>query len=192
MIEQLGISDMAANGARAATSLTILTLSTDVKAIALGPQVATFAASLGIPTALVIGPQQDKATAATLRTACAADAGIRRSKPLRVVVSDDGRFSDPRAAFVLVVVVVDGRSPKMPDTMTTSATLLGVSSGGVTAEQLASAATAAVADGHDIVGILVADPDPEDKTSGRIPRLGRSGRHAQPNRLKGIPTETIR
>ncbi len=192
VIEQLGITDMAANGARGATSLTILTLSTDAKAVALGPQIATFAASLGIPTALVIGPQQDKAAAATLRTACAADAGIRRSKPLRVVVSDDGRFNDPRAALVVVVVVVDGRSPKMPDTMTTTATLLGVSSGGGTAEQLASAATAAVADGHDIVGILVADPDQEDKTTGRIPRLGRSGRHSQPNRLKGIPTETIR
>jgi capsular polysaccharide biosynthesis protein len=192
MVEQLGISDMTANGSRGATSLTVVTLSTDGKAVALGPQIATFAAALGIPTALVIGPQQDSASAATLRTACAADAGIRHSKPLRVVVSDDGRFSDPRAALVVVVVVVDGRSPKMPDTMSTTATLLGVSSGGATAEQLASAATAAVADGHDIVGILVADPDPEDKTTGRIPRLGRSGRHPQPNRLKGIPTETIR
>lgn len=191
MIEQLGISDMGANGSRGATSLTVLTLSTDAKAVALGPQVATFAASLGIPTALVIGAQQDNATAATLRTACAADSGIRQSRPLRVVVSDDGRFTDPRAALVVIVVVVDGRSPKMPDTMATTATLLGVSSGGATAEQLASAAIAAVADGHDIVGILVADPDPEDKTTGRIPRLGRSGRHAQPNRLKGIPTETI-
>jgi hypothetical protein len=80
----------------------------------------------------------------------------------------------------------------MPDTMATTMTVLGVSSGGATAVQLASAATTAVADGHDIAGILVADPDPEDKTAGRIPRLGRSGRHAQPSRLKGIPTETIR
>jgi capsular polysaccharide biosynthesis protein len=192
MIEQLGISDMAGNGSHGPTSLTVLTLSTDPKAVALGPQVATFAASLGIPTSLVIGPQQDKAASAALRTACAADAGIRRSKPLRVVVSDDGRFTDPRAALVVVVVVVDGRSPKMPDTMATTMTVLGVSSGGATAVQLASAATTAVADGHDIAGILVADPDPEDKTAGRIPRLGRSGRHAQPSRLKGIPTETIR
>jgi capsular polysaccharide biosynthesis protein len=192
MIEQLGISDMAGNGSHGPTSLTVLTLSTDAKAVALGPQVATFAASLGIPTTLVIGPQQDKATSATLRTACAADAGIRRSKPLRVVVCDDGRFTDPRAALVVVVVVVDGRSPTMPDTMATTVTVLGVSSGGATAVQLASAATTAVADGHDIAGILVADPDPEDKTAGRIPRLGRSGRHAQPNRLNGIPTETIR
>jgi capsular polysaccharide biosynthesis protein len=192
MIEQLGISDMAGNGSHGPTSVTVLTLSTDPKAVALGPQVATFAASLGIPTSLVIGPQQDKATSATLRTACAADAGIRRSKPLRVQVCDDGRFTDPRAALVVVVVVVDGRSPKMPVAMATTLTVLGVSSGGATAVQLASAATTAVADGHDIAGILVADPDPEDKTAGRIPRLGRSGRHAQPNRLKGIPTETIR
>jgi hypothetical protein len=163
-----------------------------VKTVALGPQLAAFAASLGIPTALVIGPQQDTATTATLRTACAADTGSQRSTPLRVVVSDDGRFDGPPAALVVSVVVIDGRAPKMPDAMATTMTVLGVSAGGATAEQLASAATAAVADGHDLVGILVADPDPDDKTAGRIPRLGRSGRHAQPNRLNGIPTETMR
>jgi hypothetical protein len=93
---------------------------------------------------------------------------------------------------VVVVIVVDGGSPRLPDTMHTSATLLGVSAGGATADQLASAAAAAAADGHGIAGILVADPEPEDKTTGRIPRLGRSMQDVYPNRLKGIPTETIR
>ena len=34
-------------------------------AVAVGPQLATFAASLGIPTALVVGPQQDATVTAT-------------------------------------------------------------------------------------------------------------------------------
>ena len=53
-------------------SLAVLSLSSDPKALALGPQLAVFAASLGIPTALVIGPQQDVNATAMLRAACAA------------------------------------------------------------------------------------------------------------------------
>ena len=70
-------------------SLAVLSLSSDPRALALGPQLAVFAASVGIPTALVIGPQQDAGTAATLRTACAAppSASSKRPSLLQVVVS---------------------------------------------------------------------------------------------------------
>jgi capsular polysaccharide biosynthesis protein len=55
-------------------SVTVVSLASDRGALALGPQLAAFAASLGIPTALVIGPQQEDETnvTAALRTACAA------------------------------------------------------------------------------------------------------------------------
>jgi capsular polysaccharide biosynthesis protein len=193
LLDQMGISDLAANGGQKdSSSLTVLTLSTDAKAVALGPQLATFAASVGILTTLVVGPQQVSSTAATLRAACAADAGIPWSRQLRTVVSDDGQFTDPTADLVVVVMVVDGGSPRLPETVSTSAMLLGVSAGGATADQLASAAAAAAADGHEIAGIIVADPEPEDKSTGRIPRIGRSMRDVHPNQLKGIPTETIR
>jgi hypothetical protein len=89
-------------------------------------------------------------------------------------------------------MVVDGGSPRLPESALTSALLLGVSAGGATADQLASAAAAAASGGYEIAGILVADPEPEDKSTGRIPRLGRSMRNVHPNHLKGIPTETIR
>jgi hypothetical protein len=54
------------------SSVTILSLASDPGALALGPQIAVFAAAQGIPTALVIGPQQDPDATAMLRTACAA------------------------------------------------------------------------------------------------------------------------
>ena len=53
--------------------------------------------------------------------------------------------------------------------------MLGVASGAVTAQQLARVAASAAADGRDIVGILVADPDPADQTTGRLPQLARTG-----------------
>ena len=177
-------------------SLTVLSLSSDSAALALGPQLAVFGASQGIPTSLVIGPQQDAAVTATLRTACAAplhEASIRHGM-LRLIAYDEGGGFDtqPDTALVIVVAVVDSRAPKMPDTMRTNTTVIGLSAGAVTAEQLAQAAVAAAGDGREITGILVADPDPADQTTGRIPHLARPARRGLPSRLRGVVTEIKR
>jgi capsular polysaccharide biosynthesis protein len=191
------------NGDRASThngdagpfSLTVLSLSSDSGALALGPQLAVFAASQGISTALVIGPQQDTAGTATLRTACAASASeaSTRHGMLQFISYDVGGFDlQADTALVVVIAVVDSRAPKMPDTMRTSTTVIGVSAGAATAEQLARAALVAGAGGQEIIGILVADPDPADQTTGRIPQLGESARRPLPNRLRGVVTEIKR
>jgi len=177
-------------------SLMVLSLSSDSGALALGPQLAVFGASQGIPTSLVVGPQQDATATATLRTACAAplsEASIRHGM-LRLIAYDEGGGFDmpPDTALLIVVAVVDSRAPKMPDTMRTNATVIGVSAGAATAEQLARAAVVAGADGREITGILVADPDPADQTTGRIPHLARSARRGLPNRLRGVVTEIKR
>jgi len=65
------------------SSVTILSLASDSGALALGPQLAVFAAAQGIPTALVIGPQQDPDATATLRTACAAQRPASSITPTR-------------------------------------------------------------------------------------------------------------
>jgi capsular polysaccharide biosynthesis protein len=176
------------------SSVTILSLSSDPGALALGPQLATFAASQGVPTALVIGPPQDPAAAATLRTACTVQSAASSNRPslLEVAVCDDDGELLPGAALTVVVVVVDGRSPHMPDVTHTTATLLGVSSGAATAEQLARVAVIADADGREITGILVADPEPTDHTTGRIPQLSRPTQRRQPTRVMGITTEITR
>jgi hypothetical protein len=189
-----GAANGAANGAGGhGSSLTVVSLASDPKALALGPQLAAFAASRGIPTALVTGPQQDMNAAATLRTACAAPAGSHgRRKLLQLVVSDNGYLDQVRAAFVVVVTVVDGRAPSMLNTARTAATVLGVSAGVATADQLARAATAAAVDGREIAGIFVADPEPTDKTTGRIPRLAPALPRPVPTRVTDAPTEIRR
>jgi capsular polysaccharide biosynthesis protein len=177
------------------SSLLVLSLSSDPGALALGPQLAAYAASQNVQTALVIGPQQDAAAAATLRTACTAPpatASIRRGL-LRVTAYDEGDIEPhPDTALVIVVAVVDSRAPVMPGTMRTNATVIGVSAGAATAEQLARAAVAASGDGRDITGILVADPETGDQTTGRVPQLARPARSRLPNRLRGIVTEIKR
>jgi capsular polysaccharide biosynthesis protein len=178
------------------SSIAVLSLSTDRKALALGPQLAAFAATAGIPTALVIGPGQDANVAATLHTACAVGFGSvppKISRYLRVAVSNDAQAGQlPGIALVVVVAIVDGQAPRVADTMRATATVLGVSAGAATADQLARIAVSAATDGREIAGILVADPDVADRTTGRVPQVARPGLRAMPTRITGTATEMRR
>jgi hypothetical protein len=187
-LQQLGTTAINVNSGSliGRSSVTVLSLSSDPGALALGPQLAVFAASQGISTALVVGSQQD--TAAALHIACAAPPS-ERSRNLRVTVSDSPTEVEPDEALTVVVVVVDERGPRLPNTMRTAVTVLGVSAGAATADQLARAATSAAADGRDITGILVANPEPTDRTTGRLPQLARPNRGRMPTRITGITTE---
>src|SRR5258707_5408281 len=152
---------LSANGGSRGSPLAFVSVSSDPKALALGPQLALFAASLGIPTSLVVGPQQDASTTAALRAVCAAgNASPRRSRLLRLVAADHGDLSPRHAGLSIVVAVVDGQTPQMAGMLRTSATVLGVSAGTLTADQMARVAAGAAADGRHLAGILVADPDP--------------------------------
>ena len=174
-------------------SFAVLSLASDPAALALGPQLAIFAASQGIPTTLVIAPQPEATVTASLRTACTAPpASPEWPKHLRALVSDGNAEAEQDATLAVIVGVIDSRNPQVPDMMRTTATLLGVSAGAATADQLARAAVSAVSDGREITGILVADPDSDDATTGRLPQLGRRGQRRLPTRMTGIATEIRR
>lgn len=186
VLQHLDLAESNGSGA----SLTVLSLSSDRKALALGPQVAAFAASMQIPAALVISAHQDANAAATLRAACAAPWAPRRSGNLQVAVSDNGEADQVHGARLTVAVsVLDGRQPTVAGTMHTGATVLGVSAGAATAEQLARVAASAAADGRYISGILVGDPESGDHTTGRLPQLARPARWRTPPRRTGTATE---
>jgi hypothetical protein len=70
-------------------------------------------------------------------------------------------------------------------------TVLAISPGTATAEQLARFAVSAAADGRNIAGIIVADPDSADRTTGRLPQPARPTRRRVPTRVNGT-TETRR
>ena len=190
-LQHLGLTD--ARGGNGA-SLAVLSLSSDRTALALGPQLAVYAASLGIPTALVIGPQQDANATATLRAACAAPpaAQSKRSRRLRVSVRDHEGAELPKAPLTVVVTVLDTQAPQVAGTMRAASTVLGVSAGVVTAEQLARVAVSAAGDGRQIAGIMVADPDPTDHTSGRLPQLAPPTHRKPQARRAGATTGSTR
>lgn len=195
-LQQLGLAGFNVhNGSRSSSSsLAVVSLSSDPRSLAVGPQLAVYAASLGIPTALVLGPHEDTTATATLRTACAGFTAesSRRPRPLRVTVADRGDVDGQLGTVLTVVIfVVDGQTPQLSGTMSTTATVIGVSAGAATAEQLARVATSAAVGGREVAGILVADPEPTDRTTGRIPP-SRPPQHRLPPRAQDTVTEIRR
>src|SRR5579859_4780024 len=198
-LQHLGITDPSgSNGSVGKDSangrllLSVLSLASDPGAIALGPQLAITAAFMGIPTALIIGAQEDIVATAALRTACAMPPSRSSKRPGNLqVIADyaaefDGRF---RADLTVYVAVVDDRSPQMTYTARGGTTILGVSAGAATADQIAQVAVNAAAHGSGIAGILVADPEPADHTTGLVPQLARPTNRSLPTRLSGSTTE---
>ena len=176
------------------SSVAVLSLSSDRKALALGPQLAAFAASQGIPATMVLDSRQDAKVTAGLRAACT-EASRRARGRLDVTVTDHDDSSasahhGPAGGLAVVISVVDGRAPRVANTMRATTTVLGVASGAVTAQQLARVAASAAGDGRDITGILVADPDPADATTGRLPQLARLGQLRMPRRVTAAVRET--
>jgi capsular polysaccharide biosynthesis protein len=186
VLRHLGLVDpMPADSGSHGSSVTVLSLSSDWRALALGPQLATFAAGQGTRTALVIGGLEDLESVAELRAACGASTSSSRSGLLRVAAADHGGLDWPPAALTIVVSVVDNRYPDFADSIPTDALVLGVSAGAVTAEELARVAASA-ASNRTIAGILMADPDPTDPTTGRLPQLGRGIELAAPATGAGV------
>jgi capsular polysaccharide biosynthesis protein len=137
------------------------------------------------------GRRRDRQPARRVRGADRAAARV--GYELKIVVEDQpcaGR--PPEAALSIVVIVVDSRAPRMPETMRTTVSVVGASAGAVTAEQLARVAADAAGDGREIAGIIVADPDPADHTTGRMPQAAPAAYRRPPTRLTGTATETGR
>ena len=209
------------------SSVTVIALSGDDRAVAVGPQLAAFAASVGIATRFTMATRHD--SAASLFAACAMDRGSqpradlvigagadnpalrsdppRRSPtepPARPVNGRGGKESrlqealgaysvahaPPRGTtepaeheaslrpepletrtrpvdLTIVFAVADHREPELGEVPATAATVLTISPGIGSREDLARLAIAVDDAGSRIDGVVVADPDPSDRTTGR-------------------------
>ena len=188
VLRELGHADLApGQGA----SVAVLSLADDRKALALGPQLAAFAAKQGIPATLMLDSQPEAKVTAALHAACAAATGSPGPGRPSVAVINPDEGALPVDGLVIVAAVVDGQTPRVAATTRATTTVLGVTSGAVTAQQLTRVAASAAGDGRDIVGILVADPQPGDPTTGRLPQVARFGQRRMPIRMTTAVTETV-
>ncbi|GAB3819187.1 Wzz/FepE/Etk N-terminal domain-containing protein [Kribbella italica] len=143
----------------APVSLTVLSFAGDDKARPLGPQLAAFATSIGLSTAIVVDNHQEP--------------------PGKVALS-------------IHLVVVDRETPQPAGAERTTSTIVALSAGTVTAEELARLAVAAAADGREIDGLIVVDPDPTDRTIGRVSSSSRRTGSRLPTLLTGTARRTTR
>ena len=173
-------------GAPVRTAIAVVSPAADPAALAIGPQLAVFASSLGIPTALIVCAQAPGEANATLRAAAAAwsPASATQANTLRVIAASDAELQGglPTAALTVIVTTVDDAAPRVSEAVRAHATVLAVSPRVATPEQLARVAAAAADAGGNVMGIMVANPDADDVTTGVAPVIGRQPR-ALPTRI---------
>lgn len=156
------------------TNLAVLTLAGDIAGPGLVLLLAKLAASVGTTTALVVETRHPDAT--SLRAAfnmgpAAAPTVALSELSLHTAPPDEGGRSGnnlfPRAEVTVTLVVTDGGPVQLPTQGRRTIVLLAVSSGFATAEQIATTAVRCFDAGYPIAGVLVANPDPADGTTGR-------------------------
>ena len=164
-------------------TLTVVSLAGDQRGLAIGPQLAAFAADIGLVTLLrtTVGHVR----APHLWGACA-DERQGLARPGLFV----GKAPDDTAVDLTIYLVVAERiHPYLGDTPAAAATVLAVGSATATAQDLARLAVAVDDAGRRIDGIVVADPDQSDRTSGRHTLDERSRHLDLPTRLTGIAAD---
>lgn len=170
-----------ADGGTASPSVLVLTLAEDQQALAVGPQIASFAASTGVRTQLVTAQMHESANA--LWAACA---GVPPNEQARPGLSVDTRRHVGRSADLVVhMAVIDRHRPDLHAAPGRAVTLLAVTAGAATAEDLAKVALAADDAGHPIARIVVVNPDPFDRTTGRLLPSERDTQVSLPSLMTG-------
>jgi capsular polysaccharide biosynthesis protein len=107
--------------------------------------------------------------------------------PPHRLLGDGTRFGDipSKVALDIQLIVVDRDAPHLAGTLHTTTTIVALSAGTVTAEELARLAVAAAADDREIDGLVVTDPDPTDRTIGRVSKAQRRSSSRLPTLLTG-------
>jgi capsular polysaccharide biosynthesis protein len=158
IVEELGPSPQAG-------AVVVITIAGDKAALAAGPQFASFAASTGTSTRLVAAQKHESAT--SLWAACS---GLHTDGNPRTGLTVGTRPAvDHPGELVVLIAVLDRHRPKLllPG-VENAVTLLAVTPGTATAEDLARAALAADDAGLPIDRIVVVDADPIDRSTGRL------------------------
>lgn len=167
---------------RSPAVITLVSLSDDQRGLAVAVQLASYVASLGVPTTLTTLHRHD--SAAAFWAACSTFPRGAEARPgLRI---DSHKRPRNDSVLIVRVAVVDRRSPAPLDFAGTPVTVMSLASGTATAEDLARVAVSLFESGGRIAGVVVADPDTLDRTTGRLQPTERARQLPLPTRLTGL------
>jgi hypothetical protein len=171
-------------------SMVVVVMADDPAALATVAQLAAHTADLGIATALV-ARQRHAMADALWATGGMRKRGSQVRPGLWVGQRPHGR-DNGKADLMLELAVVDRQQPTLPDLRRADAVLLVVSSGLATEEDLARVALVAYDSGGRFRGIVVADPDELDHTTGRLLQSERVAEPPMPTKLVGVEFDSWR
>lgn len=159
-------------GERGAPGLFLLSYADDAAGVSLALQAVVVAASSGLETAVSVVAGEH--VLSLLQAACARlearGAGARPGLTIRA--GDVARGEGPTPDLTVTVYVLDRQQPWIPTLHRRAAkTVLSVSAGLASAEQLAQLAIAADGGGEPVQAVFVANPVPDDHTAGRDPEV---------------------
>jgi hypothetical protein len=103
-----------------------------------------------------------------------------------------GQVEVPDAGMTVVLTVVDPGGPDLGAVPRTASTLLAVAAGTATKVELARLAVAVDSSGRQVDGVIVADPDPADRTTGRQTLDRRVRQTSLPLRVTGASSAVRR
>ena len=150
-------------------SVRVISFSDDSAALAVGPQMASFSVGLGLSTRLLVG---DHPAMGSLRAACAIASQTPLAERLLTFAEPEASASETQTSrpnLTITVVVVERSRPHV-EPSDDDFSLLGLSAGSATSEDLARLALAAIDAGQPLNAIVLANPDPSDYTTGEITR----------------------
>jgi capsular polysaccharide biosynthesis protein len=147
--------------------LGIVTLPWDSATAPVAPQLAAFAAGSGIGTVLLVDGSEPP-LAALRQARDVINLSAVELRPNLSIVPHLPADEGPRAQLVVSMILAD-ETVLDCDPQPSLTTLLAVSSGAATSEQLARVAATAASAGCPLAGIIVANPEPDDASGGAIP-----------------------
>jgi capsular polysaccharide biosynthesis protein len=167
---------------------TIVCLAGDEGAIAVAPQLASFSARAGVRTVLLV--DEAAPSVLTLHDGPRASDAPREPVVPNLWLLDSLSSASPAEQLapqlvIQVLVSEEGNvDPVGGDRNTT--TLLAVTAGFATSDAITAVSLAASAVGLPLFGVIVANPRPDDDSSGRLPRASGTDGPRLPTRLTGI------
>ena len=157
---------------------TVVSLASDDAALAVAPQLASFAAGAGLRTVLVVGGMSGSVRALRQVRDVAALSGVAPRENLSVVEEMPAEMWEDVAPVDLVVrmLVTDLGGSGLQD-MDGTTMLFAVSPSAATPEQIEAVADAALNANAPLAGIIIATPEPDDASARTVSQRGtRAGR----------------
>lgn len=189
LLDELGVSarhhpdgSQSQNGShksREPIDVSVMVIAGDDKAVAAAAEVPAFAAKLGMPVALVVAGSTESTQQLSIACAARDPLDIGAPKPNLLTYASAPGKQPAGVQLAVTVEVIDPVTIDVADSQSDSfetdrpASLLVVSAGYAEREEIEVVALSAHHRGRPLVGVLVADPDPSDKSSGQAIAAGR-------------------